>query len=136
VIEHIKNDKLALKNIYKILKPGGTLFLTVPALQKLYGKKDEEVGHYRRYDKKQLTSLLKGAGFQIKMIRYWNLIGVPAVWVSNKIFKTKVSESFRYKENLKNKIIQRILSFWFENIENNFNFRIGLTLFVIAKKPR
>jgi ubiquinone/menaquinone biosynthesis C-methylase UbiE len=136
VIEHIKNDNEAIKSMYKLIVPGGILLLTVPALQKLYGKKDEELGHYRRYKKDHLILLLKRAGFEIIKIRYWNLIGVPAVWFSNNLLNTNVSESFRYKNSFISKMIQKILYFWFAIIENHFNFGVGLTLFVIAKRPK
>ncbi|MDP4011137.1 MAG: methyltransferase domain-containing protein, partial [Candidatus Roizmanbacteria bacterium] len=50
VIEHIKDDVLAIKNLWSFVKPGGVMLITVPAHSYLYGKRDEKWGHYRRYD--------------------------------------------------------------------------------------
>ena len=50
VIEHIKNDILAIRNLWSFVKPGGMMLITVPAHSYLYGKRDEKWGHFRRYD--------------------------------------------------------------------------------------
>lgn len=74
VIEHLPNDELALQKIYKLLRPGGILFLSTPSknapLYKLgYTKKfDREVGHLRRYTAEELQKKLKKNGFKIKKI--------------------------------------------------------------------
>ena len=49
VLEHIEDDGSALEYIYKILKPGGSLLLFVPALQFLYNQLDHDHGHFRQY---------------------------------------------------------------------------------------
>jgi len=51
VLEHIYDDFEELKEVNKRLKPNGKLIIVVPAHQKIYGKLDKEVGHYRRYEK-------------------------------------------------------------------------------------
>lgn len=74
VIEHLPDDELALQKIYKLLKPGGTLFLSTPSknapLYRLgYAKKfDKEVGHLRRYAVGELSDKLKRRGFTIKKV--------------------------------------------------------------------
>ena len=71
VIEHISNDKQALKKIYKLLKPNGILVLSTPSntapLHRLglTKKFDIEVGHLRRYSLYQLKKLLRGEYFKI-----------------------------------------------------------------------
>ena len=52
VLEHIKEDVVALNNLYNYLAPGGTAIILVPAHKKLYNCIDKAVGHYRRYQKK------------------------------------------------------------------------------------
>lgn len=58
VIEHIEDDAKAMSELMAMLKVGGRLILTVPAIPSLYGPKDIEVGHYRRYDKKKFKNCL------------------------------------------------------------------------------
>ena len=50
VLEHVKEDKLEIKNALKKLNDGGHLIILVPAHQKIYSKLDKAVGHYKRYD--------------------------------------------------------------------------------------
>ena len=50
VLEHVKEDKLEIRNALKKLNNGGHLIILVPAHQKIYSKLDKAVGHYKRYD--------------------------------------------------------------------------------------
>jgi len=56
VIEHIKDDKLAIQNLWSFVKPDGLLIITVPAHSYLYGKRDEKWGHFRRYNTQLLLN--------------------------------------------------------------------------------
>ena len=68
VLEHILDDVKTLREIYSALNQGGTLFIYVPAHQFLYSQLDEQVGHLRRYSKKDLQNKIASAGFQIQKI--------------------------------------------------------------------
>src|SRR5262249_4038939 len=54
VLEHIENDEAELKIIRDVLPIGGRAFVFVPALAWLYGSLDNQIGHFRRYTKKEL----------------------------------------------------------------------------------
>jgi len=71
VLEHIEDDKLALDNMYNGLKPGGLLFLTVPACGMLWSYADEHAGHKRRYSSRELESKIQSAGFEIIRLSYF-----------------------------------------------------------------
>jgi SAM-dependent methyltransferase len=133
VIEHIENDREAVLKLKNLLTDDGMLVLSVPAIPWLYGPKDREVGHYRRYDKKMLASLLDDSGLVIQSLRYWNLLGVLPVWWSIKRNK-KVDESFRYND--KEKLINKFLKFWFSTFENHVFLPLGLTLICVAQTNR
>jgi SAM-dependent methyltransferase len=56
VLEHIPDDKLAAKEIIRVLRPGGYLLLTVPNIDRVpleYGIKE----HFRHYKKNDLLQL-------------------------------------------------------------------------------
>lgn len=86
VVEHIENDKLAVENMFNLLKKGGYLIILVPAYQNLYNNFDKTLEHYRRYNKKTLTNIMKGK--PIKTF-YFNSIGIIGWYVSGKILKNK-----------------------------------------------
>lgn len=62
VLEHIATDTATLKTINRLLKPNGQLILTVPAYPQLFSYWDKILGHYRRYNRKQLYNLITKSG--------------------------------------------------------------------------
>jgi SAM-dependent methyltransferase len=75
VIEHIEDDAAVLAVLLGKLRPGGRLFLYVPALQVLYSSMDRKIGHYRRYGKEDLTRTSLEAGFTVDRIEYADSLG-------------------------------------------------------------
>jgi len=65
VLEHIDDDKKALRQIFRILKPGGIAHIEVPANPNLYDFYDEVLLHYRRYQRKKLIGECERTGFHI-----------------------------------------------------------------------
>ena len=73
VLEHLRDDKLAVKNSLYLLKPGGTLIILVPAYPILYSRMDKALHHVKRYTKKSLNKLLSDNGTTIKKSFYFYL---------------------------------------------------------------
>jgi SAM-dependent methyltransferase len=72
VFEHIDNDVAAMADVRRVLRPGGRLIATVPALRWLWSEHDEALHHFRRYHKADFASALQRAGFQIRRLSYYN----------------------------------------------------------------
>lgn len=81
VLEHIDDDAGAVADIYRCLRPGGRLFVYVPAFQVLFSQMDKHVGHFRRYRRPALVQLLQDAGFSVDRARYVDSIGFLATLV-------------------------------------------------------
>jgi SAM-dependent methyltransferase len=93
VLEHIKDDRLALQHMREILPPGGRAVLIIPAFEALYGPIDELLGHYRRYSKGPWGDLVNSVGFKPEVVRYINSIGCVGWWMNARVFKrTEQSE--------------------------------------------
>jgi SAM-dependent methyltransferase len=75
VLEHIKDDAAAVRNLVDLLTPGGHLLLAVPAFMVLYNDLDRLAGHHRRYSVKLLGSLLSDQPVEIVRLCYFNPIG-------------------------------------------------------------
>lgn len=84
VLEHIEDDHAAASEAHRVLRPGGTLLVAVPADPKLWSAHDTAVGHVRRYLRPDLTALLTGAGFTIESIGSWNVLLRPVVALRRK----------------------------------------------------
>jgi len=78
VLEHIEDDAGALRDIVRMLKPGGRTVLYVPAFQVLYSSMDHKVGHLRRYRRRPFTALVRAAGITITSCRYVDSLGYAA----------------------------------------------------------
>ena len=76
VLEHIKDDIKVVSEVRRILRPGGFFVFTVPAYNFLFSAHDKYLDHFRRYNKYQLTSLLKN--FQrIKLGNWFFFLFIP-----------------------------------------------------------
>jgi SAM-dependent methyltransferase len=89
VVEHIKDDVLAIKNCKKLLKKGGHLVILVPAYQSLFNNFDVELEHYRRYNHKSLKEIIYKNELTVKKTFSFNSIGILGWYVSGNILKKK-----------------------------------------------
>ena len=70
VIEHIEDDGAALTEWRMRMEPGAQLVVTVPALQWAFSSWDTELGHFRRYSRRQLRGVLENSGFEVRRCDY------------------------------------------------------------------
>lgn len=127
VLEHIKNDKRAVENMFNRLNISGKLILLVPAHNFLYGSLDENLEHERRYEKVGIRELLANVGFNIEEVRYLNLLGAIGWFVNSKILRRKILPSNQLL--LFDKLARPLLL-----LEKYFEPPFGLSIFTIAKK--
>lgn len=82
VLEHIEDDRGALKALASMVEPGGRIVLWVPGYQQLYGDFDRAVGHFRRYTPDTLTAAIEGAGLRAELAKPLNFLGGIAWWLT------------------------------------------------------
>jgi hypothetical protein len=70
-----------LRTAYELVKPGGSVVLFVPAMPSLYGSLDFKSGHYRRYDRSLLRTVIEDAGLEIDELEYMDIIGVVPYFI-------------------------------------------------------
>lgn len=76
VLEHIEDDAAVVDAFYQKLKPGGKVFLYLPAFHILYSSMDKKVGHFRRYTKSMLLNLFADKNkWQIEELAYADFAG-------------------------------------------------------------
>lgn len=80
VLEHLEDDRMFLRQFHQKLKPGGRLFVYVPARMELFSAFDKKIGHVRRYHKGELRKKALEAGFAIEILRYHEILGYFAAW--------------------------------------------------------
>jgi SAM-dependent methyltransferase len=77
VLEHVDDDRAALKALRDRLMPEGLLIVTVPAYEWLWGWRDEFSKHKRRYVRPSLIADLAGAGLNVTYNSYFNTLLFP-----------------------------------------------------------
>lgn len=102
VLEHVRDDVLALQELYKMLKIGGILIVLVPCHKFLFNVIDEKLGHYRRYTKKELLCKINETNFTVVCMHYFNTAGMVGWFFNGNL--------------LKNAEINRTASRWFDRL--------------------
>ncbi len=127
VLEHIKQDARAIKNMYSLLSRGGHLILLVPVYPALYGTMDRAIDHYRRYMPQEIRKTLTRSGFHVVSARKLNFVGAIGWWLSGRVLKrTSVSKR---RIALFNRIAPWVLPF-----ENIIEPPFGTSILIIAQK--
>ncbi|HEY3179424.1 MAG TPA: class I SAM-dependent methyltransferase [Casimicrobiaceae bacterium] len=92
VLEHIEDDRTELAHAFEALKTNGHLLLFVPALPWLYSEHDWEIGHFRRYTKRNLISLVENAGFTVVKARYFDVVGIIPWYVNFVLLRNSIGK--------------------------------------------
>jgi SAM-dependent methyltransferase len=79
VLEHVEDDRGAMRRVRALLKPGGYAVVTVPAYQWLYGAHDLAHQHFRRYTARDLAGKAKAAELSVHKVGYFNSLLFPLV---------------------------------------------------------
>jgi SAM-dependent methyltransferase len=89
VLEHIEDDLAALREVVRVLRPGGVVAASVPANPAWFGPSDEWAGHHRRYTREALLELCAGAGLEVERLRAW---GFPvSAFYHRRIYEPRLS---------------------------------------------
>jgi SAM-dependent methyltransferase len=78
IIEHVEEDRLALSEVARVLRPGGVAVITVPAFPFLWSPHDVALHHKRRYTRRSLERRLAEAGLKVRVGGYGQASILPA----------------------------------------------------------
>lgn len=84
LLEHVPDDSGALREFFRVLKPGGCAVLVVPAGRALYDYYDRYLGHQRRYSRGELADKAQKAGFTVRDDLHLGSLIYPAFWLVKK----------------------------------------------------
>lgn len=77
VIEHLDDDRDAVRRLARLARPGGVVVVSVPALPELFNEFDRIQGHRRRYRPETLRGAFDGSGLELESIFWWGSWLVP-----------------------------------------------------------
>jgi SAM-dependent methyltransferase len=81
VLEHVDNDAASLAALVRLAKPGGSIIVTVPAHQALWGSHDQRLHHRRRYGRAELREIARQSGAEIVFETAFNTLLAPIAMV-------------------------------------------------------
>lgn len=135
ILKHIQDDKGALEVANSLVKEGGFVLIEVPALPWLFSVHDEMLGHFRRYNKPMLRSIIETNNFMTIKMWYQDPIGVlgSLFYFKMKKVKLKSKDGRKLVEN-KAPIYDKYIIPFEKKLENIITFPFGLSLTTILKK--
>jgi SAM-dependent methyltransferase len=142
VLEHIKDDKSAIRNIVRLLKTNGILVLELPAGASLYDVFDKQLRHYRRYDIGNLINLLESSGFEIIEKSHLGFFPYPLFWLRKKLNRrllnageeVQIEITSNYLRQTKRSKILNILFRAEEQLRKIFYLPFGIRCLITCRK--
>jgi SAM-dependent methyltransferase len=136
VLEHLDDDREALRKVAGLLGSGGRLVLTVPAHRSLWSPHDEINQHRRRYARVELQGRIREAGLSVLRMTYFNAFLFPAVWAARSFRRRAALQGdrrsdFRIQKDWMNNLLAGV--FGAERfLLRAFDLPLGVSLLAIA----
>ena len=125
VLEHIQDDNKALRHVSRILKPGGTAVIEVPAGPNLYDVYDKQLQHFRRYRLQDLVRQVEAAGMTVIEKSHLGFFIYPGFWWTKK----RGQRRLRDDEDVQRAIVAR-------DIKSTGNSRVMYSLMQLEARLR
>jgi SAM-dependent methyltransferase len=113
IIEHVDDDLKALREIARVLRPGGKALIVVPAFPILWGLQDRVAQHKRRYRMGGLADRVARAGFAIEVSYYFNFLLFVPIWLGRRlvdIIRPRIQNESQINSPLLNRMLSAIFT--------------------------
>lgn len=127
VLEHVLDDRRAVRDLVGLLAPRGWLLTYVPACPLAFGSLDEALGHHRRYDRPSLRALMEQAGLAVARLEYMNVLGLAGWMLNGRVLGRRLLDSKQVAT------FERIVPL--VRLEDRLRVPVGLGLIAHAQKP-
>lgn len=138
MLEHVDNDEEVLSELFKAVKWGGGIIVTVPQHRFLWSQQDKYSFHKRRYTREGLIEKVKKVGFQETWATSFVSLLLPTMFLARLVRNRKKSEfdvfrEFRIGSSL-NQVLLKIMSVEILMIRKGISLSAGGSLLLVAKK--
>ena len=132
----VADDRVAVREMVRVLRPGGLLLVRVPALAMLWGAHDEAVHSRHRYTRGEVRRLLEGEGLEVVRLTYANTLLFPVIAARRTLDRllgrhgsdvgflpAPLEWTFRHLLGLESRLVRRL------------SLPVGASVFALARKP-
>ena len=88
VICQVVDADVAVKEFFRVLRPGGALVINVPAYMWMWSYHDDSCQTKHRYTRPEIDELMRAAGFTERWTTHWNALPFPLVWAKRKLLRS------------------------------------------------
>ena len=136
VLEHIEDDVGTMHRVLRLLKPGGMVVMTVPALRWLWSAHDVQHHHKRRYHRGQLRRILARLGFHIHCLSYINSFLLPIMGAVRMVWRPKTWSAEHLEPGTRpwSKVLEAVFSAE-RHFLRLFTLPLGGSLVAVARRP-
>ncbi len=137
VVEHLDDDVAGLREMFRVLRPGGRVLLFVPAFMFLWGVQDDLSNHRRRYTLAELKERLGAAGLMVERASYANITFFAPILFGRVLMRlTGFRPASENNINISalNGLLSRVLgaeSWWLRKM----SFPFGVSAICVARRP-
>lgn len=136
LLEHLRDDEAAISEIYRVMKPGAVMLVTVPMFKLLWGHQDKMSHHLRRYGRKDFLRLFHSAGLVIERRFYFNFILFFPIFLARLVLKITdfgVKSENEINSPYLNKFLTRLfrIDCW---IASRAHIPFGVSYLLLARK--
>lgn len=148
VLEHVEDDQALFDSVWRSMKAGANLLLTVPADPTLWSQHDVSFGHFRRYTAESFSKLWQGSGAEVRLYSYFNSRLFPIVKLIRMVGGGRVGENKTDLFTLPEFVNQLLARFFAgeskrlsRSLDSSTNgtvrlpYRRGVSLIVLLQKP-
>ena len=132
--EWVRDVEGAVREMHRILRPGGVLVVNVPAFPFLHSPHDEAVMTARRFRKREIRQLLEKQNFKIRRLTYWTTFLFPLAVAARTLGGSKMGRDFEAKgESFGQRALGRIMALELSVLRKT-SLPFGVALLAVARK--
>jgi ubiquinone/menaquinone biosynthesis C-methylase UbiE len=129
----VRDIPAAVREMHRVLRPGGLLLINVPALRFLHSAHDVAVMTARRFRRPEIRKLLVDQNFKILRLTYWTTLLFPLAVVARTFGGSKMGRDFDTKEtSLGQRALSQIMALELRLLRR-MSFPFGVALLAVAR---